>query len=252
MMHHVIWNEAWTAALINHLWQSTLFVLIAWAIALVLRKNHARTRYWIWMIASVKFLIPFSILINAGEFLRALFAARIQSPALTAAMEQIAQPFPPASSAAILIFNDKTSSIASSPAGALSWILAAIWLSGFLVFVILWARKWIGIRRAVRASTHAGFLGATAILISNQWLEPAVFGIFRPVLLLPEAIREHLAESQLNTIVAHEMCHIRRRDNLSTAIHMTVQALFWFHPAMWWIKARLMDERERACDEAVL
>jgi beta-lactamase regulating signal transducer with metallopeptidase domain len=72
------------------------------------------------------------------------------------------------------------------------------------------------------------------------------------VLLLPEAIHEHLAESQLNTIIAHEMCHIRRRDNLSTAIHMTVQALFWFHPAMWWIKARLMDERERACDEAVL
>jgi uncharacterized protein (TIGR03435 family) len=83
-------------------------------------------------------------------------------------------------------------------------------------------------------------------------LEPAVFGIFRPVLLLPEAINDRISESQLNAIVAHEMCHVRRRDNFSAAIHMIVQATFWFHPAVWWIKARLMEERERACDEAVL
>jgi hypothetical protein len=69
-------TEAWSAALANHLWQSTVVVLIAWLLTLLLRSNQARTRYWIWMIASVKFLIPFSVLIAAGEFLQTAVAAQ--------------------------------------------------------------------------------------------------------------------------------------------------------------------------------
>ena len=72
------------------------------------------------------------------------------------------------------------------------------------------------------------------------------------LILLPENIGERLSAAQLSAIVAHEMCHVRRRDNLTAALHMVVAATFWFHPAVWWIKARLLEERERACDEAVL
>ena len=53
-------------------------------------------------------------------------------------------------------------------------------------------------------------------------------------------------------MIAHELCHVRRRDNLTAAIHMVVEAVFWFHPLVWWIGARLLEERERACDEEVL
>jgi uncharacterized protein (TIGR03435 family) len=53
-------------------------------------------------------------------------------------------------------------------------------------------------------------------------------------------------------VIAHELCHVHRRDNLTAAIHMCVEALFWFHPGVWLIGARLIAERERACDEAVL
>ena len=45
---------------------------------------------------------------------------------------------------------------------------------------------------------------------------------------------------------------MHRRDNLTAAIHMLVETLFWFHPAVWWIRTRLVEERERACDEGVL
>ncbi len=79
-----------------------------------------------------------------------------------------------------------------------------------------------------------------------------MFGIFRPVLLLPEGITERLTAAQLEAILAHELCHVRRRDNLTAAIHMVVETVFWFHPLVWWIRARLIDERERACDEEVL
>jgi uncharacterized protein (TIGR03435 family) len=87
---------------------------------------------------------------------------------------------------------------------------------------------------------------------SRARLEPGVFGILKPVLLLPEGIVDHLRPTQFQAILAHEYCHVKRRDNLAAAIHMAVEALFWFHPLVWWIEARLMEERERACDEEVL
>jgi len=72
------------------------------------------------------------------------------------------------------------------------------------------------------------------------------------MLLFPTGIVERLAPSQLQAVLAHELCHIRRRDNLTGAVHMIVEAVSWFHPLVWWISARLMEERERACDEGVL
>jgi len=252
MMLHALWNEPWTAALVNHLWQSTLFVLIAWAVTSLLRNHQARMRYGIWMVASAKFLVPFSLLINAGELLRAPLATHIRSSALAATMEQVAQPFSQTPSAPITVFYDEAPIVGDASANLLPLLLPAFWVCGFLAIVIWWAFHWIRIRKAVCSSTQVGVAGKVPILVSRHMREPAVFGIFRPVLLLPEAVKNRLSELQLQAIVAHEMCHIRRRDNLSAAIHMIVQAAFWFHPAVWWIKARLMEERERACDEAVL
>src|SRR6185437_5859069 len=79
-------------------------------------------------------------------------------------------------------------------------------------------------------------------------LEPGVHGLFRPVLRLPEG----LTDEQLAAVIAHEERHIECFDNLTAALHMVVETLFWFHPLVWWIGARMMDERERDCDEAVL
>jgi bla regulator protein blaR1 len=53
-------------------------------------------------------------------------------------------------------------------------------------------------------------------------------------------------------LAPEELCHVRRRDNLASLVHMLVEAAFWFHPLVWFIGARLTDERERACDEEVL
>ena len=89
--------------------------------------------------------------------------------------------------------------------------------------------------------------------MSSPWtFEPGVVGIWRPVLLLPEGLADRLTPAQLNAVIAHERCHVGRHDNLAAAVHMLVEAIFWFHPLVWWIERRMIDERERACDEAVL
>ncbi len=95
-------------------------------------------------------------------------------------------------------------------------------------------------------------LGAMPVRSSPGLLEPGVVGLFRPILLLPTGIAERLQPLQLEALLAHELCHMRRSDNITSAMHMVVEALFWFHPLVWWIGARLVEERERACDEAVL
>jgi beta-lactamase regulating signal transducer with metallopeptidase domain len=243
----------WTGALVNHLWQSTVVTLIAWLLTLALKNNQARTRYLIWMIASVKFLLPFSLLITAGEWLRSALATPVQRPALAAVMEQFTQPFPQTAfhtPGAVDYF-----SVASTAPDHRDWlpvILVATWLCGFLAIAISWASSWWQIRAAIHTGSPMTLLAGVPVLSSPGSLEPGVFGIIHPVLLLPEDLSDRLSPAQLNTIVAHEICHVRRRDNLTAAIHMVVAAAFWFHPAVWWIKARLLDERERACDEAVL
>ena len=90
------------------------------------------------------------------------------------------------------------------------------------------------------------------LLPSRSSMEPGVFGIIRPVLLWPEGIARHMDDAHLESVLAHEVCHVQRRDNLTSAIHMLVEAIFWFHPLVWWMGARLEEERERACDEEVL
>jgi TonB family protein len=82
--------------------------------------------------------------------------------------------------------------------------------------------------------------------------EPVLAGILRPVLLLPRGIAERLTPAQVGAVLAHELAHWRRRDNLTAAMHMLVEAVFWFHPLVWWVGSRLVEERERACDEAVV
>ena len=258
-------SAAWTdivPGMANHLWQSTVVVLIAWLLALALRNNHARTRYWVWMIASLKFLVPFSLLIAAGEAFRARITTPIQHPGFDAGNgARFTQPF------VLTVPHATATSAATAHAGAAPALTSGhvyIWP----VFLLLrrlglrcagyWCLRGrvVGwkIRSLVRASSSPmTLLADVPILSSPNLLEPGIFGIVRPVLLLPEGIDEPSdTMPQLDTIIAHEMSHVRRRDNLTAAIHMAVAAVFWFHPAVWWIKARLLEERERACDEAVL
>src|SRR5258708_972384 len=79
--------------LFNHLWQSTWFSGVAGMLTLALRKNRAQTRYWVWLAASVKFLVPFSLLVSIGSHVEWRAKPVITSTGLSTVMEQISAPF---------------------------------------------------------------------------------------------------------------------------------------------------------------
>jgi uncharacterized protein (TIGR03435 family) len=229
--------------LVNHLWQSTLFACMMALIAWMLRSNRAAVRHAVWMAASVKFLAPFSLLIGLGSQVEWRRTPAVAQPRLDA-VEQISEPLVTLTSPARLFEQTAPSRMAT--------VIASLWLCGFAVNCLVWWRRWRQVRAACRAASPMHLNLPLPALSTSACLEPGVFGIFRPFLLLPAGLEERLTPEQFAAIVAHELWHVRRRDNLSSAIHMVVEALFWFHPALWWIRARLVEERERACDEAVL
>jgi bla regulator protein BlaR1 len=232
------------AALENHLWQSTLFACVVALLTLMLRKNRAAVRHWLWLAASVKFLVPFSILVSIVgqvEWRKAPAAA----PPQLSVVEQISQPFAPRTPPPLVV------SVPTEPS-RLPAILFGLWLCGLAAHGLAWWRRWRNVRAALHGASPL-YLGLPIRAMSTpSRLEPGVFGVFRPVLVLPEGISERLTPAQFESVLAHELCHVRRRDNLAAVVHMLVEALFWFHPFLWWIGARLVEERERACDEEVL
>jgi bla regulator protein BlaR1 len=253
----------------DHLWQSTLFAAAAAALALALRRNRAHVRYWLWLAASVKFLVPFALLMALGNRLEWGTAVPIAQPEFALAIDAVSQPF----SSGSLVFDDSGGAAPIPSSSAVSaaivpMLLAAVWLVGTLFSLGVWARRWRRVAAAAaaglpvtggrehdilrRLEQRAGVAAPIALVLSKGALEPGVFGILRPVLLWPVSIGERLTDQQVEAIVAHEIAHVRRRDNLFAALHMLVQAIFWFHPLVWWLGARLVDERERACDHEVL
>lgn len=230
---------------INHLWQSTLFAITAGLLTLAFRRNRAEVRYWLWFSASVKFFVPFSLLVDLGSYIGWAPAAKsVATPAVSFTVVQITQPFP-----------NVLQSSSSGSSAAVDWVPLLIfggWLCGFLAIASMRTRGWLGIRAAVRSSMPIGLPATIEVRSTPGLLEPGVVGLFHPILLLPEGIAGRLRPPQWQAVLAHELCHIRRRDNLRSAIHMIVEAVFWFHPLVWWIGAQLVLERERACDEGVL
>jgi bla regulator protein BlaR1 len=250
----------------NHVWQSTLFAIAAGMLTLLLRNNHARTRYWLWLTASIKFLIPFSLLAGLGSHIAWWRNSAGANSRVYFAVDQLSQPFSP--SHLSLISQVPPFTHPASFLDLLPTLLAVLWLCGIAIVVLAWYVRWRRISAVMRKATPlregrevealrrleraAGISRQIEMRVSETTLEPGIFGIARPILVWPRGISARLTDSHLDAILAHELCHVRRRDNLTAAVHMAVEGIFWFHPIVWWLGARLLDERERACDEQVL
>ena len=235
-----------------HLWQSTLLALVvALAMRTVLQHAEPRVRYAIWFCTSLKFLVPVAALMAVGRAIGS-FAPIVASMPVPVgeAIEQVR-----GGPAAAVLTQSLGSTPGAEPASPMPWLLA-LWSIGTITILVRWWMQWQAVGRRARSAVPMGEVEGVRILsiasMDDGHCEPGVFGLAQPVILMPDGIDERLTPAELESVLMHEVCHVRRRDSLTAAVHTIIEAVFWFHPLVWWIGRRLRDERERACDAAVV
>jgi beta-lactamase regulating signal transducer with metallopeptidase domain len=103
-----------------------------------------------------------------------------------------------------------------------------------------------------RAARRLRMTATPAVAWCGSVAVPTVVGIARPVILLPVSLASGLTPQQIEMLLLHELAHLRRHDPWLNLLQWTIESVFFFHPAVWWISGRVRAERELACDDCVL
>ena len=152
------------------------------------------------------------------------------------------------------IFRFVVNGPAAAASSHASWLIWAptVWLAGAIATI---AQFVLGIAYLVWKTRHSSFDGclhSSRVSIRLAAVSsPLVWGWLRPTILLPLSAAEWSADRK-NLAVAHERAHISRYDCWFALLDLLARALYWFHPLVWWLSAKLKEQRELACDEQVL
>jgi beta-lactamase regulating signal transducer with metallopeptidase domain len=275
---HIIsdWANWGSRLALNHLWQATIFFLIALIFSLLLRGGPARARYLVWLAASVKFALPSMLIVlvlnSTGIKPRAVFD---RSPSSAPTLHYIAPIVSPIvvdspSLPQPVVYQSPANTITEART-TLSWgplVLSVIWLLGVMFFLSRWLKQRHTLSSAIAAGhvVHAGrerraltkvtsWLGITRqidLVVTPLVQEPGVWRVFGPIVLFPESLVNQLSDEELESLMMHEMAHVLRWDNLVSNLNMVLCCVFWFNPIVWVIDTWLLKEREEACDDVVL
>ena len=150
---------------------------------------------------------------------------------------------------------------------SLGWIVP-LWAIGVIAFLCRWlyGSQWIRHVRTIdiepldpewlaRLHDLCARLNITrpVRLLKSALIEvPMVVGWLRPVILLPVSALAGLTPEQLESILAHELAHVRRYDHLVNTFQNLMETLMFYHPAVWWVSRCIREEREHCCDDLVV
>jgi beta-lactamase regulating signal transducer with metallopeptidase domain len=208
-----------------HLLYASAVWLAAWGLT-SLRRGSATAKYWIWVAASLNFVLP------VGLFVQKLSPWWLSWSAPLGAAGA---------------FANRVSRSPAVPA------LAAVWLAGAILAA---GRACLRIRAGFRGretgARPAFFSDGVPVRFARSRPAPAVRGLLRPHVSLPDGIDRLLTAPELDAVLVHEVAHAKRRDNLIRLLHEIGVCVFWFHPFVWMGGARIALYRELSCDESVL
>jgi len=263
------------------IWQVTLVALVVAVLVRLFCRRRAHLAYMLWMLVILKCLTPPIWSSPTGVFSWATARAAASAPAEAAEqtavstrgpeevpMMEEAPPGPGRASAPI------SSETFARPQPGLeapkrplraATVLGLIWLSGSLAYVVtaIGTRlKWSWLLRNSSLAADAALVALVAelskrlgvkrqvrLLVTQEPFGPVAYGVFRPTLLLPGLLWCEKSPRQIEAVLAHELIHVRRGDNAAGILQLAAQAIWWFHPLVWWANRQLCRERERCCDE---
>jgi beta-lactamase regulating signal transducer with metallopeptidase domain len=251
----------WT--LLHFCWQSTAIALVYAALDRCAVRTPASVRYGIAFVALAS--LPLAAAVTFVEQMRLVSHVAI-------GQQQVAvSPLGTMHAAVVQEMPAVVPAIGSSElwiaqhADLLLPCMDVIWLVGVLWFALRATGGWwqlLTLRRrakvAVPPELRSAFdnlvlryrLGHRVVLhISDEVISPMVFGIWRAVVLMPLSAAMSLTPEQLQAVLAHELAHVRRWDYLCNLLQTSIECLFFFQPAVWWISRRVREFREACCDQ---
>jgi len=239
--------QAITSALLQFVWQGFAVSLIVWTVLFVLRNRAPQVRYGVCCVALfVMALLPVATAVASYDPF------------------EHAQPGPAAVTLTIrAVWSGSVSSLTRWLNASQPWVLR-FWVLG-VVFLSL-RLSWLGVRVsslrrsgstaspqitaiAVDLARRMGVTRTVRVLVSAIPDGPGLAGWVRPVILLPAAGVLNLTPEQLEAILAHEIAHMRRYDDVVNIAQSVAETLLFYHPAVWWVSNRIRQERELCCDD---
>ncbi len=242
-----------TDALFRHLLESTFFCLFVGSLTYCLRRQAASVRHSVWLISTLKFAVPTALLAAAGAHIAYVLPASAWISSVAAKLLALSA----------YLIRISAIGIHAGDETFLSFALLAIWIFGSIMMFSSWFTRLrqsyhrgsvaqIGEGAALhRAKRRMGFRGAVALRCSEGQIGPALAGVFRPFIVVPQGLSAQLTAEEFEAVLMHELAHAHRRDNLASAFVHCLLCIFWFHPLLWFVEKRILAESERACDETV-
>lgn len=225
-------------------------------------RASAATRHLIWTLASAGLLLLPLLSMSVPTWLVVIGTAPIAA-APAPNVDRTAEPAARVSAEASPI------AAQAPPASQVSWraVIAAAYFAGLIgMLTHLLLQQW-RIRRfasdapAVEDPVWTSLLAESAgsmgirrrvrLLRSRERTMPMALGTRRPAIVIP-AVADAWADDRRRAVVLHELAHVARYDCLTQTLAVAARAVYWFHPAAWWVVRRLRIERELACDDRVI
>src|SRR3989454_4264368 len=258
--------------------KSTVLLLLAAGVTVLLRRSAASLRHLVWTLACGGVLaLPLASALLPNW--RVAGWPRLDVPVAFDA-EQLAPQVPerdpkPAARVVQTVHAPSPAPSATVDAELVRWRLTPdwtalvfpVWLSGVAAVLILLA---VGIARIVwldrvtrpvqdeawltlldELSLELGLRRQVRLLQAKGPAMPMTWGIRRPTILLPAEADDWTAERRRDVLL-HELAHVKRHDFLIQLVARIACAVYWFHPLVWLAATPLREERERACDDHVL
>jgi beta-lactamase regulating signal transducer with metallopeptidase domain len=254
-------------SLIHLLWQG---VVIAGVVAVALRLTQRRSAAVRYAIAVTGLLLMVVTAVATGSYLyRHGSPADAASSGWQASGEfEIAVPLPTSEGSVAIVFRGsplepllasaRTAGELALPWTVIFWLAGVFALSARLAAGVAgtrrlrheslpatadWMERLASLQERMRLSRPVRLMRSAAIEV------PMVIGWFRPVVLVPMTAITGLSAQQLESILAHELAHIRRHDYLVNLLQTLAEIVFFYHPAVWWLSERVRIERENSCDD---
>lgn len=250
----------WT--LLHFCWQGTAIAMFYGIVDRATHRATANTRYAIAMVAML--LLPLVATATYLDQSRLVVHVSHDGQTMTASQlgafhEAIVQQIP----AAAPVVQESELWIAWNANRILPWV-DGIWMGGVLLLALRALGGWWQLERVrkrasgiVPAELQATFQRINrqlrtgrnvALRFSHEVVSPLAMGIWRTAVILPASILAQLSPEELESVLAHELAHIRRWDYVANLLQTAIESLLFFHPAVWWISRRTRDLREVCCD----